>query len=349
MPPRSRPRRLQKQGQGSSGLVECRKSEPRFQRPQPTHGVSKTPRFRTNIINRKGQQTSWNLELYHLEVNYNACSMCKNGTVCCCTDLLECGRREHRCEQPSTKTWCFQLLQSKEEYIDFGQHRSPQDAKTRPRSRHVQGRQRRMGCWQRKSPVQRFRIPHWEVHTHGIAADFLICIRDLSFLSSRRHVRRGVHAEQICVLGKVLPATVLDLVCTREMLQSREEKSQQTSPAKGTASNHFQLNRTAETCTPQHRQDRKIEKPIRVLQPVSFIAKTTTETRFTKPLDVVPKIVFRMTFSCNDQPSLTADTVEYHVVVHVQREPEQRKVNLFLTINPEGPTSAHTDVITLVV
>ena len=28
-----------------------------------------------------------------------------------------------------------------------------------------------------------------------------------------------------CVLGKVLPAAVHDIVCTREMLQSRDEKS----------------------------------------------------------------------------------------------------------------------------
>ena len=33
--------------------------------------------------------------------------------------------------------------------------------------------------------------------THGFGEELLICLRDLSLLSSRKHVRRGVHAEQI--------------------------------------------------------------------------------------------------------------------------------------------------------
>ena len=80
----------------------------------------------------------------------------------------------------------------------LGQHRSRQDAMTRSQSIHAQGRQSCLACWQRKSPGERcpgglFRIPHWEAYADEFADEFLICIRNLSLLSSRRHIRRGDH------------------------------------------------------------------------------------------------------------------------------------------------------------
>ena len=73
----------------------------------------------------------------------------------------------------------------------LGQHRSQQDAKTRSQSIHPQGRQL-LACWQHSSPGQR-RIPHWEVNADEFADEFLICIRNFSVHSSRRHIRRGDH------------------------------------------------------------------------------------------------------------------------------------------------------------
>ena len=122
------------------------------------------------------------------------------------------------------KTWCFQMLQPKEEFFDIVQHRSPHDAKTRPQSLHVQGRQRCLVCWQRESPGQRFRIPHWKVHTHGFAEEFLICIRDLSLLSFR------------------------DITWKRNGSKSIGKEFFKGTLKVGT-SGHIQLNRTAETCT----------------------------------------------------------------------------------------------------
>ena len=65
-----------------------------------------------------------------------------------------------------------------------------------------------------------------------------------------------------------------------------------------------------ETYTLQHRQCTRHYRR-------SICEKTATEARIIKPLDVVLRVVFRMFFSSNDEPSLTAGTVEYHVVVHV--------------------------------
>ena len=110
----------------------------------------------------------WNLEVYHLEINHCPNSMCKNGSACS-SDLLGCGRREHRCQEPLPKPGVFKCFHQQGEYIDIDQHRSQHDAKTKPQSLHVQGRQRCLECWELKFPVQRFRIPHWDVHAHGLA------------------------------------------------------------------------------------------------------------------------------------------------------------------------------------
>ena len=117
---------------------------------------------------------------------------------------------------------------SREEYIDIGQRRFQQDAKVPKQQMNRRSRETfcgaSMGKPQRNDEVPKvscsrstevlgmlaaqnsvprclsdlFQIPDWEVHKHGFAAELLICLRDLSLLSSRRHVRRGgVHAEQI--------------------------------------------------------------------------------------------------------------------------------------------------------
>ena len=80
-----------------------------------------------------------------------------------------------------------------------GQRPFQQDAKTRSQSIHAQGRQSCLACWQHKSPGHRclsglFRIPHWEVYAGEFADELLICIGNLSLLSSRGHIRRG-HAK----------------------------------------------------------------------------------------------------------------------------------------------------------
>ena len=74
-----------------------------------------------------------------------------------------------------------------------------------------------MGCWQRKSPVQRVRIPHWEVHTHGFAE------RSSSFASETSPSSAlGDMCGEVPTLRRSASATVFDLVCTRETLQSRD-------------------------------------------------------------------------------------------------------------------------------
>ena len=86
---------------------------------------------------------------------------------------------------------CFK----KKSMTTLGQHPSQQDDNTMSQSLHDQGRQRGLACWQRKSPVQRFRMPHWEIHTHGFAEELLILHQRSSLLSFWRNVRRGIHVE----------------------------------------------------------------------------------------------------------------------------------------------------------
>ena len=103
---------------------------------------------------------------------------------------------------PITSAWCFQMLQSKEQYIEsrpaFISTRRQEEVPKHSRSRST----KLLSMLATQIQSQRclsdlFRIPHCEVHAHGFAEELLICIRDLSLLSSRRHVRRGVHAKRI--------------------------------------------------------------------------------------------------------------------------------------------------------